>query len=71
LRSQQEKNEPQSCLNKARPEEYIFVLLARDKAAPHAIRQWCSMRILLGLNDLKDEKIQTALHVAEQMERER
>lgn len=57
-----------SCLNKARDDERIFVLLARDPAAPTAIRQWCSRRVELGKNRYDDPQIKEALQCAEQME---
>jgi hypothetical protein len=34
-----------SCLNTARDNERLFVLLARDVAAPVAIRAWAAERI--------------------------
>lgn len=33
----EELNDPNSCFNKARPDELMFVILARDVAAPKAI----------------------------------
>jgi len=40
------KNNPglHDCYAKAEPDEPIFVLLARDPAAPHAIEQWANDR---------------------------
>jgi len=71
MRKQAEIKESQSCLSKARDNEMIFVLLARDIAAPFAIREWCKHRIILGLNAREDTKIQEALRCAEVMEQER
>ena len=71
MRKISEIKESQSCLNKARDNEMLFVLLGRDKAAPFVIRMWVQMRITLGLNLLEDEKIQEALNCADVMERER
>ena len=57
-----------SCINKARDDEYVFVLLARDKAAPVAIRAWIAERIRLGKNIPSDPQILEAEHAARQME---
>ena len=38
----------QSCFNKAQDGERLFVMLARDPAAPVAIRAWIDERIRLG-----------------------
>lgn len=65
-----EIEQPNSCLNKARLNERIFVLLERDAAAPHAIRQWCDKRVELGKNKRDDPQIVDALETAELMERE-
>lgn len=31
---------PYDCYAKAEPDEPMFILLARDRAAPHLIRKW-------------------------------
>jgi len=62
---------PTSCLNKARDEERLFVLLARDPAAPIAIRAWVAERIRLGKNTLTDPQIVEAIDCAARMEVER
>lgn len=49
----------------------LFVLLARDVAAPDTIRYWVEERIRLGKNRRKDAQIQEALGCAKTMERER
>ncbi len=61
----------ESCLNKARDDERLFVLLARDPAAPAAIRAWVKERIRLGKNALHDEQVVEALDCAAHMEVER
>lgn len=61
----------ESCLNKARDDERLFVLLARDPAAPVAIRAWVDERIRLGKNVLGDAQVAEALDCAARMERER
>lgn len=60
-----------SCFNKAKMNERIFVLLARDPAAPTAIRKWTKERIRLGKNSDQDPQIIEALECADLMERER
>lgn len=67
----QEVQSPSSCLNKARDNERIFVLLARDTAAPYAIRSWVEERIRIGKNKYDDEQIIEALACADLMETER
>jgi hypothetical protein len=63
-----ELSDPTSCLNKARDDEWLFVLLGRDAAAPAAIRAWVSERYRLGLNQPSDLKIVHALEAARKME---
>ena len=60
-----------SCMSRALPHEWTFVLLARDVAAPVAIRAWVDERIALGKNKIGDEQIKEALRCAELMERQR
>lgn len=48
---------PSSCLNKAKDDEFIFVLLERDRAAPYALKQWVEQRIKMGLNKEEDGEI--------------
>ena len=61
----------ESCLNKARDSERLFVLLARDVAAPVAIRAWVAERIRLDKNKASDPQIVEALECARLMEIER
>jgi hypothetical protein len=61
----------ESCFNKARDDERLFVLLARDPAAPAAIRAWVAERVRLGKNHLLDDQIVEALECATLMEAER
>lgn len=60
-----------SCLNKARDDERLFVLLARDPAAPVAIRAWVNERLRLGKNAPDDAQIVEATECANRMEAER
>jgi hypothetical protein len=59
--------DPNSCLNKAKDDERIFVLLARDPAAPAAIRAWIGERLRTGKNQLNDPKILEAQICAHHM----
>lgn len=63
-----EVTNPQSCLNRAKDHEKIFVLLERDEATPVAIRAWVKARLELKKNKLEDPQITEALLCAEQME---
>lgn len=60
-----------SCFNKAQDNERLFVLLARDPAAPVAIRAWIAERLRLGKNTAADEQICEALECADLMDLER
>lgn len=59
----------ESCFNRARLRERIFVLLGRDKAAPAAIRAWAAERVRIGKNESTDAQITEALDCADRMER--
>lgn len=59
---------PDSCLSRAHQTELIFVLLARDLAAPVAIRAWAAERIRIGKNKETDPQIVGALNCAARME---
>ena len=67
----EELSNPSSCLNRAADHEMTFVLLARDLAAPIAIRAWVEERIRLEKNVATDEQILDALHCADFMEQQR
>ena len=62
---------PESCFSKARDNERLFVLLARDAAAPVAIRAWVAERLRLGKNTPDDAQIREAIECAARMEIER
>lgn len=66
-----ELDDHNSCFNRAGDGERIFVLLARDVAAPVAIRAWVAERIRTGKNALTDDQIVEALECAMRMDRER
>lgn len=63
-----EMSSPDSCFNKARGDETIFVMLARDRAFPAAVRAWAAERVRLGLNGPDDPKIRSALEDADHVE---
>lgn len=71
MRKMEEIRTADSCINKAEPNEMMFVLLARDAAAPATIRFWCEERVRLGLNLPTSDKIREAELTARIMERER
>lgn len=62
---------PKSCMSRAAADEMTFVLLARDEAAPTAIRIWVEERIRRGKNGRSDSQITEALECASEMERQR
>ena len=66
----EELTDPNSCMNRAEPNEMTFVLLARDVCAPSTIRFWCSMRIASGKNVAGDTQILEALRCADYMEQQ-
>ncbi len=68
MRKRDELISPASCLSKARDDEMIFVLLARDKAAPATIRAWIAERIRLGKNRPGDALLADAEQCAKTME---
>lgn len=60
----------ESCINRAKPDEWVFVLLGRDHSAPVAIRAWIAHRIKEGKNTPGDPQITEAERVASGMETE-
>src|ERR1051326_8782693 len=60
MRKKDEIARPDSCLNKASEDEWLFVLRGKDVAAPAAVRAWIDERILLGKNKPEDEQISEA-----------
>jgi hypothetical protein len=69
MEKSRELSDPKSCLNRARPDEMVFVLLERDFAAPEAIEQWARVRVHLNLNQPNDPQIKEALEAAAEMRR--
>lgn len=70
MRKRDELTDSKSCLNRAHDDELLFVLLARDPAAPVAIRTWVDERIRLGKNAASDPQIVEALECARRMEQD-
>ena len=62
MRKCDETTDPSSCLNRAREDEWLFVLLGRDLAATVAVRAWIEERIRLGKNRRDDAQIIEAEH---------
>jgi hypothetical protein len=62
MKKQEELKDARSCLNRARADEWLFVLLGRDRAAPAAVRAWIEERIRLGKNKPSDPQIKEAQH---------
>lgn len=60
-----------SCTTTAFDDEMVFVLLARDPAAPVAIRSWVDERLRLGKNVDTDRQITEAIECARTMDIER
>jgi hypothetical protein len=71
MRKFDELVDPQSCLNRAKPDEWLFVLLGRDAAAPAAVLFWIEERIRLGKNGPDDPQIVEARRWAEAVKVER
>lgn len=71
MRKHLELSDPKSCLNKAKHDELVFVLLERDPVAAELIWEWAKRRIAKGLNIAGDSQIQEALDIAIAMEKER
>jgi hypothetical protein len=60
MRKSDELSNPDSCMSRARWDEWTFVLLGRDVAAPTAVRAWIEERIRLGKNTREDAQIREA-----------
>jgi len=62
-----ELTNPSSCLNRARDDEMVFVLLGRDPAAAEAIDAWVAARLRLGKNKWNDPQILEAKNTANKL----
>lgn len=63
-----ELSNPNSCLNKAEPDEIVFVLRAKDESAPVAIQAWINHRLETGKNFAHDQKILDAQECIQMMQ---
>ena len=70
MRKRDELTDPRSCMSRARDDELTFVLLARDRAAPVAVRAWIEERVRLGKNVRNDPQIVEAERWAAEVEAE-
>lgn len=62
MRKRDELSDLNSCMNKAHDDEWTFVLLGRDPAAPEAIMAWVRERVRIGKNKWSDPQITEALN---------
>lgn len=53
----EELSNPNSCLNRAKDNEFVFSLLGRDDATPETLAFWIKKRIELGKNKPDDPQI--------------
>ncbi len=70
MRKRDELTDPTSCMSRAKDDEWTFVLLGRDKAAPVAVRAWIAERIRLGKNGPDDPQIDEARQWCRSVEQE-
>lgn len=71
MQKQHEVTSADSCMGRALDDEMTFVLLARDAAAPVAIRGWIAERIRLGKSRPGDPEVVEAEAIACTMEQTR
>lgn len=71
MRKRDELADDTSCLNRAKDDELIFVLLGRDIAAAMTVEFWARKRIELGKNNSSDVQIVDALRWARTVRAER
>lgn len=67
----EEINNPNSCWNKAKDDEIVFILLERDLAIVSTIIEWAIHRITLGKNSPGDEQIKEAYELIETIKKRR
>ena len=61
MKKRDELSDPASCMNRAKDDEWTFVLLGRDMAAPVAVQAWIDERIRIGKNRPDDPQILEAI----------
>lgn len=67
----EELTDPKSCMSRAADGEMVFVLLARDAAAPVAILAWICERLRSGKNLPGDAQLLEARHCIDYMKQQR
>jgi hypothetical protein len=70
VRKREELADPNSCLNRAHDDEWLFVLIGRDVSCPDTIRFWAGHRVSKGKNRWDDPEILEALRAADTIEAE-
>jgi hypothetical protein len=70
MRKRDELTNPDSCLNRAREDEWIFSLLGRDEDTPATVRYWIEKRIARGKNIRGDAQMAEAEALAQAVETE-
>lgn len=65
----EEAADPNSCWNRAHPDEPVFVFLGRDKSAATAIRAWIHHRLITAKSTEKSPEIIDARRFVEVMEK--
>lgn len=58
---EKELSDPNSCLNKAKLDEFLFILRDKDPTMKNVINFWIDERIRMGLNTISDSKINEAM----------
>ena len=71
MRKRDELTNPNSCMSKAKDDEWTFVLLGRDLAATVAVRAWIGERLRIGKNEPDDDQILEAEEWCHAVEHER
>jgi len=70
MRKRDEIADANSCFNRAKDDEMLFVLLGRDADAPGTIRDWIKRRIASGKNKPEDSQLLHAEICAQYMEKD-
>lgn len=63
-------NNPESCLNRAKDDEPVFLLRAQDMLAIQTVRDWANKltQVQLSLHQTASSKVNEAFEVANQMQ---
>lgn len=68
MNRQQMQLDPNSCLNRAAPDEPLFLLRAHDIASSNTVRSWIKERLATGKNNPGDPQILDAERIAAEMD---